>query len=121
MNGTFWVIKKELKTYVVLYQRQHAGALPNNMYIIYDYFLLAGDKSWYVPPAGVITTKNVDSLYVTSGSSAPSTATTDVIARATGGGSDSGSRGTTTSSPDAAPKTPKPVAKKTSTPATAPH
>ena len=115
-------IKKELKTYVVLYQRQHAGALPNNMYIIYDYFLLAGDKSWYVPPAGVITTKNVDSLYVTSGSSGPSTATTDVIARAVGGGSDGGSRGTSASSSDAAPKTAKPVAKKTSAPATTtPH
>jgi hypothetical protein len=114
-------VKKELKTYVVLYQRQHAGSLPNNMYIIYDYFLLAGDKSWYVPPAGVITTKNVDSLYVTSGSSGPSTATTDVIARAVGSGSD-GSRGTSVSSPDAAPKTAKPVAKKTSAPAaTTPH
>jgi hypothetical protein len=112
-------IKKELKTYVVLYQRQHAGALPSNMYIIYDYFLLAGDKSWYVPPAGVITTKNVDSLYVTSGSSGPSTATTDVIARAVGG-SDNGSRGTSTSSPDATPKTAKPVAKKTAATAT-PH
>ena len=32
------------------------------MYIIYDYFLLIGDKSWYMPPAWVIITKNVDSL-----------------------------------------------------------
>src|SRR5215469_15105487 len=42
-------IKKELKTYVALYQRQHTGQLPRNMYIIYDYFLLIGDKSWYMP------------------------------------------------------------------------
>ena len=54
--------RKELKTYVALYQRQHAGSLPPNMYIIYDYFMLTGDKSWYVPPAGVISTKNVESL-----------------------------------------------------------
>src|ERR1700675_729199 len=44
-------IKKELKTYVALYQRQHPGQLPSNMYIIYDYFLLIGDKNWYMPPA----------------------------------------------------------------------
>ena len=61
-------IKKELKTYVALYQRQHTGQLPANMYIIYDYFLLIGDKSWYMPPASVITTKNVDSLNVTQAS-----------------------------------------------------
>jgi len=53
-------IQDELKAYVTLYQRQHAGALPSNMYIIYDYFLLAGDMSWYVPPFGVVQTKYVD-------------------------------------------------------------
>src|ERR1700736_4206906 len=47
--------RKELKTYVALYQRQHAGQLPSNMYIIYDYFLLTGDKNWYMPPAGVVS------------------------------------------------------------------
>jgi hypothetical protein len=103
-------IKKELKTYVALYQRQHGGALPMNMYIIYDYFLLAGDKSWYVPPASVVTTKNVDSLYVTTVSSAPSTATTDVINRATAGGSEGGSRNTNAQEPA---RPPKPAVKKT--------
>ena len=103
-------VKKELKTYVALYQRQHGGALPLNMYIIYDYFLLAGDKSWYVPPASVVTTKNVDSLYVTTVSSAPSTATTEVINRATGGGSEGGSRNTNSQEPA---KPPKPAVKKT--------
>jgi Peptidase family M48 len=112
-------IKKELKTYVALYQRQHAGTLPSNMYIIYDYFLLAGDKSWYIPPAEVVTTKNVDSLFVTTVSSAPSTATTDVITRATGGGSSGSTSG---SAPD--PSTTKPahpVVKKTTAATPAPH
>lgn len=104
-------IKKELKTYVALYQRQHGGALPLNMYIIYDYFLLAGDKSWYVPPASVVTTKNVDSLYVTTVSNAPSTATTDVINRATNSGSDGGSRNT--GSQESGTKPAKPAVKKT--------
>jgi hypothetical protein len=106
-------IKKELKTYVALYQRQHGGALPLNMYIIYDYFLLAGDKSWYVPPAEVVTTKNVDSLFVTTVSTAPSTATTDVINRATNASADNGA-GRSASTPDTPPK-PKPVVKKTTT------
>jgi len=110
-------IKKELKTYVALYQRQHGGALPINMYIIYDYFLLAGDKSWYVPPASVVTTKNVDSLFVTTVSSAPSTATTDVINRATSSSADHGdSRSGSTSEPAATPARKPAVKKTTATP-----
>jgi hypothetical protein len=76
--------RKELKTYVALYQRQHAGSLPPNMYIIYDYFVLTGEKAWYVPPAGVISTKNVESLSVTQGAAHMSNAA-EVVARATGG------------------------------------
>jgi tetratricopeptide (TPR) repeat protein len=76
--------RKELKTYVALYQRQHSGSLPPNMYIIYDYFLLTGDKSWYVPPAGVVSTKNVESLNVTQGAARMASAS-EVVARATGG------------------------------------
>ena len=76
--------RKELKTYVALFQRQHAGSLPPNMYIIYDYFMLTGDKSWYVPPAGVISTKNVESLNVTQGAARVANAA-EVVARATGG------------------------------------
>ena len=81
--------RKELKIYVALYQRQHAGQLPPNMYIIYDYFLLTGDRSWYIPPAGVVSTKNVDSLNVTQGQS-PAASAAEVVARATGNSSDSG-------------------------------
>lgn len=75
-------IKKELKTYVALYQREHGGALPANIHIIYDYFQLAGDNSWYVPPATVVSTKNVDAIYVTPVEKAPSLNAVDVMTRA---------------------------------------
>jgi predicted Zn-dependent protease len=41
-------ILKELKTYVILYDRDHGG-LPGNMPAIFDYFALVGDNSWYLP------------------------------------------------------------------------
>lgn len=78
-------IRRELKTYVALYQREHAGAVPANMHILYDYFQLTGDNSWYVPPATVVSTKNVDAIYVTPVESAPSLRTADVVTRAVGG------------------------------------
>jgi hypothetical protein len=108
-------IKKELKTYVALYQRQHTGQLPGNMYIIYDYFLLIGDKSWYTPPAGVVSTKNVDSLNVTQGPITPAASAAEVIARATG--SAEGSRSVPAADPVKAAA--KPPVKKTAAPA--PH
>ncbi len=107
-------IKKELKTYVALYQRQHTGALPSNMYIIYDYFLLIGDKNWYAPPAGVVSTKNVESLNVTQVSPTPAASAVEVVNRATGSGE--GSRGTTVAEPA---KATRPPVKKTS--AASPH
>jgi predicted Zn-dependent protease len=60
-------IKRELKTYVILYQRDHAGQVPPNMNILYDYFLLAGDMSWYVPPVAAVSTRYVDPLNVNTG------------------------------------------------------
>ena len=75
-------VKKELKTYVALYQREHSGALPKNMHIIYDYFQLAGDNSWYVPPAMVVSTKNVDAIYVTPVDTAPALTASEVVNRA---------------------------------------
>jgi hypothetical protein len=109
-------IKKELKTYVALYQRQHTGQLPSNMYIIYDYFLLIGDKNWYMPPAGVVSTKNVESLNVTQVSTTPAASAVEVVNRATGSGE--GSRGAGAADPAKAP--PKAVVKKTAA-APAPH
>lgn len=60
-------VRKELQSYVALYQREHSGSLPRNMAIIYDYFTLAGDTTWYVPPASVVSTKNVEALTVNTG------------------------------------------------------
>lgn len=79
-------IKAELKSYVALYQREHGGTLPGNMHILYDYFLLAGDSKWYIPPATNVATKDIDAVNVMSvtSSSAPSTAAPDVLRRAGG-------------------------------------
>lgn len=59
-------VQRELKTYIRLYQRQHSGALPPNMHIIYDYFLLSGETDYYVPPVINISTQNVDPIAIRS-------------------------------------------------------
>jgi len=83
-NGDKTEIRKELESYVALYQRQHAGSLPNNMPILYDYLTLVGETNWYAAPAAVISTKNVESIRTST--SGPQTALTgpEVIAVATG-------------------------------------
>lgn len=53
-------ILDELKAYVTIYQRTHEGHLPANMNILYDYFTLAGDTSWFVPPFSVVQTRYVE-------------------------------------------------------------
>jgi len=88
-------VRKELQTYVALYQREHAGALPNNMPILYDYFTLAGDATWYVPPAAVVSTKNVEALRVNESSSSGAATARQVVQAATSGSSESGSGGAT--------------------------
>jgi predicted Zn-dependent protease len=42
-------IASELKAYVALSERDHAG-LPANMPLIYDYLSSSGDTRWYLPP-----------------------------------------------------------------------
>ncbi|HVN93528.1 MAG TPA: M48 family metalloprotease [Terracidiphilus sp.] len=42
-------ISSELKSYVVLSERDHGG-LPADMPLIYDYLSGAGDSRWYLPP-----------------------------------------------------------------------
>ncbi len=106
-------IKKELKTYVALYQRQHEGQVPPNMYIIYDYFLLIGDKGWYMPPAAVVSTKNVDSLLVTQVSNTPASTAADVVNRAIGT-VDHSNKATPVSNPPAKAAPKAPVKKNTS-------
>ncbi len=49
-------IQRQLKEYVQVYQRQHAGALPDNMHVIYDYLLTTGDASWSSAPGMIIVT-----------------------------------------------------------------
>src|SRR5262249_15766798 len=51
-------IQESLKRYVTLYQREHGGQLPNNMHIIYDYMLMAGDENWSATPVAVIATRD---------------------------------------------------------------
>lgn len=57
-------VQKSLKTYVSLYQRQNAGALPPNMYAIYDYMAMTGDQSWSV--AGVINVAHTEPTYAST-------------------------------------------------------
>lgn len=59
-------IIENLKEYVLLYQRQNAGALPASMDLIYDYMQDAGETSWSAIPAMNVSTKNIDPVVVTS-------------------------------------------------------
>ena len=83
-NGDKAEVRKELESYIALYQRLHAGSLPNNMPILYDYLTLVGENNWYAAPAVVISTKNVEPIRTST--SGPQTALTgpEVIAIATG-------------------------------------
>ncbi|MFN7914656.1 MAG: M48 family metalloprotease [Vicinamibacterales bacterium] len=67
-------IQESLKKYVSLYQRAHGGALPDNMHIIYDYLLMAGDEKWSASPAAVIATRDNEPLPVLN--NAPAAAAT---------------------------------------------
>ncbi len=64
-------IVSTLKEYVGLYQREHAGRLPPNMDVIYDYMQEAGELNWSAPPVINISTKNVEPIVVSSGAAAP--------------------------------------------------
>ena len=50
-------VSSDLKSYVEMYQRMHAGALPQNMAMIYDYLQEAGEMNWTAVP--VSNVKNV--------------------------------------------------------------
>lgn len=106
-------IRQELQAYVALFMRNSAGVEPSNMHILYDYFTLAGDTSWYVPPANVVSTKYVDALVVNSTQSSGAATAKQVVATATGDSS-SAPRPVEVRAPIVTPK-PKPVA------ATTPH
>jgi predicted Zn-dependent protease len=52
------LILSELKSYLVLYERDWGG-LPRNLSVVYDYFNQAGDNSWYLSPEWYKTTQLV--------------------------------------------------------------
>jgi tetratricopeptide (TPR) repeat protein len=83
-NGDKVEIRKEVEAYVALYQREHAGALPGNMHILYDYLTLAGETNWYAAPAAVVSTKYVEAVRTSGGTGSPLNGT-EVVAAATGG------------------------------------
>ncbi len=55
-----------LKEYVSIYQREHGGALPPNMDVIYDYMQDAGEMSWTATPAINVSTKNIEPIGVSN-------------------------------------------------------
>ncbi|MFN2494158.1 MAG: M48 family metallopeptidase [Pyrinomonadaceae bacterium] len=59
-------IVDNLKEYVGIYQREHGGALPPNMDVIYDYMQEAGETGWAAIPAMNVSTKNIDPIGVMS-------------------------------------------------------
>ena len=83
-NGDKGEIRKEIESYVALYQRQHAGSLPNNMPILYDYLTLVGENNWYAAPAAVVSTKNVEAIRTSNSGSGAGLTGLEVIAAATG-------------------------------------
>jgi Zn-dependent protease with chaperone function len=101
-------IRRELQAYVALYLRSNKGETPNNMHILYDYFTLAGDTSWYVPPVNIVSTKYVDSLSVNSAQSTGAPTAKQVLANATGGDYSSPPSPVEAKAPPVHPK-PKPV------------
>jgi hypothetical protein len=114
-NGDKTEIRKELESYVALYQRQHAGALPNNMPILYDYLNLVGETNWYTAPAAVISTKNVEPVRM-SGSGQQSALTgPEVIAAATGSTPAASAQTAEQKQPEAASAKAHPPVKKVST------
>jgi Zn-dependent protease with chaperone function len=63
-------IISSLKEYVSIYQREHGGALPPNMSVIYDYMQEAGEMLWSARPATNVSTKNIDPINTAAGSAA---------------------------------------------------
>ncbi len=82
-NGDKETVRKEVESYVALYQREHAGAVPGNMRILYDYLTLNGDTSWYTAPAAVVSTRYVDPLRTALGVGLQSSGS-EVVSAATG-------------------------------------
>jgi hypothetical protein len=59
-------IVTSLQEYVAIYQREHAGALPSNMEVIYDYMQEAQELTWAARPVMNVSSKNVEVMAPTS-------------------------------------------------------
>jgi hypothetical protein len=57
---------RDLKDYVRIYQRQHAGELPPDIGSVYDYLQEIGDLTWAAHPATRVSTKDIDPLGTTN-------------------------------------------------------
>jgi Peptidase family M48 len=55
-------IVDNLKQYVVIYQREHAGGLPGNIDAIYDYMQNVGEMAWSATPAMNVSTRNIEPI-----------------------------------------------------------
>lgn len=82
-NGDKAEIRKEVESYVALYQRENVGRLPPNIHILYDYLTLEGDTSWYVAPVAVVSTKNVEPLRTSGAGPSVGLTGAEVVAAAT--------------------------------------
>jgi len=60
--GQMQEVVRALKDYVAIYQREHSGALPSNMEVIYDYMQEAGEMDWTATPAVNVSTKDIDPI-----------------------------------------------------------
>lgn len=61
-SGQMPEIVGALKEYVAIYQREHSGALPPNMEVIYDYMQEAGEVGWAATPAMNVSTKGIEPI-----------------------------------------------------------
>jgi hypothetical protein len=116
-NGDKTEIRKELLSYIALYQRQHSGSLPTNMPILYDYLTLVGETNWYAAPVSIISTKNVEPIRAEAASAGVALSAPEILAIAT---ATEPLAAVSESQPkDAAPPAPKPHS--ASQPAPKPH
>lgn len=70
-SGRTREIVAALQEYVAIYQREHAGALPSNMEVIYDYMQEAQELTWSARPVMNVSTRNVESAVAPSGPARP--------------------------------------------------
>jgi hypothetical protein len=86
-------VVSELKDYILLYQREHGGALPPNMDVIYDYMQDAGEVAWWASPTTNISNQDLAPINIRSGPRVETVAQPSAPAAASEG---SGSKGVKT-------------------------